>query len=366
MGGGQLALMMAEAAASAGVELTVLAASADDPASAVAAHHLVGSPRDPEMLRRLGDLTEVVTFDHELVDLDLLSRLEATGVVVRPSPRALRFSVDKAYQRTTLAAAGLPVPDFVVANDPDDPSLERFLAAHTHTVVKAATGGYDGRGVFFCHGAAEARDVVARVSPAVVEERLPLDGELAQIVVRSVGGDLLAYPTVSTVQASGMCVETSFPATLAEARRDEAVTLATRIADLSGAIGLLAVELFDVAGRLLVNEVALRPHNTGHWTIEGARTSQFENHLRAVAGHPLGSTDPVAPAAVMVNLVGGAAPARLTVPATPGVVVHDYRKAWRPARKIGHVTALAEDVERARVRAWSQARACGAAPAEVG
>ncbi len=365
MGGGQLALMMAEAAGAAGVELTVLAASPDDPAAALAAHRLVGSPRDPDALERLGDLTEVVTFDHELVDLDLLGRLEAAGVVVRPSPHALRFSVDKAYQRVTLAAAGVPVPDFVVAHHPDDPELERFLDAHVDTVVKAATGGYDGRGVFFCRGATEAREIVARVAPAVVEEHLPLDGELAQLVVRSVDGALLPYPTVSTVQANGMCVETSFPAALDAARRDEAVALATRIADLSGVVGVLAVELFDVAGRLLVNEVALRPHNTGHWTIEGARTSQFENHLRAVAGRPLGPTDPVAPAAVMVNLVGGDAPARLTTPATPGVVTHDYRKTWRPGRKIGHVTALDEDVARARVRAWEQARACGAAPAEV-
>ena len=365
VGGGQLALMMAEAAKAAEVRLTVLAASPDDPAVSLASDALVGAATDGDALARLAERVDVITFDHELVDLAQLQRLEARGVVMRPSPAALRLSVDKSFQRVRLRDAAVPVPAFVVTRDPDDPALRPFLDTHPATVVKAATGGYDGRGVVFCEGADEARRAVERFGVAVVEERLELRSELAQLVVRGPDGQTRSYPLVTTVQDHGMCVETIFPACLDAARRDEAAELAGRIAELSGVVGALAVELFDVGGRLIVNEVALRPHNTGHWTIEGARTSQFENHLRAVAGRRLGPTDPTVAAAVMVNLVGGDRPPRPARSSAPDIFVHDYRKEWRPGRKIGHVTALADDADRARVAAWSQARAIGAAPREV-
>ncbi len=362
VGGGQLARMMGEAAAAAGVRLSVLCASGDDAAVGTCDDVLVGSATDDAALRDLADRVDVVTFDHELVDLDQISALESLGVVVRPASLALRFAVDKAFQRSELARAGLPVPRFVVAGAGSPVALEQFLSeVRADVVVKVARGGYDGRGVWFPESHGDAARLVDELgSVVVVEERLDLASEAAQLVVRGADAGLLHYPLVTTVQRDGMCVETRFPADVSDEACRGAAELGERLAVLTGACGVLAVELFATATGWFVNEVALRPHNTGHWTIEGCVTSQFENHLRAVSGRPLGATEPVAGAAVMVNVVGGDAPA------TPGdagrvagVAVHDYGKSWRPGRKLGHVTALGDDVVAAHVRAWRGAVAYG-------
>ncbi len=368
VGGGQLALMMGEAATAAGVELTVLVLNEDDAAVASADHVILGDPRDEAALDRLARAVEVVTFDHELVDLDLVAALERRGVAVRPNAGALRFAVDKAYQRTRLAAAGLPVPRFCVAEGGDDPALRALLdSLGGAAVVKVARGGYDGRGVHF---PARLDDVPAIVDElgvrVVVEERIALRGEVSQLLVRAVDGSVVRYPLVTTVQSEGLCVEVRFPADEGTSLAEEAASIASRVASLVGAVGVLAVELFVTAAGLVVNEVALRPHNTGHWTIEGAATSQFENHLRAVSGRPLGSGEPRAPYAVMVNVVGGDRPGSIgAARSVPGAFVHDYGKAWRPGRKLGHVTALGDDAAGARVTAWSGARAYGTRTREV-
>ncbi len=356
VGGGQLARMMGEAAPGAGVELVVLAGSPDDPAVATCDGVEVGDARDPAALARLADRVDVVTFDHELVDLAALEALERR-VAVRPGPASLRFAVDKAVQRRALAGAGVPVPRFAVVRGADD--ARRALADFGDVVVKAARGGYDGRGVWFPDSHADAAAVVAGLdADAVIEERLDLLGEAAQIVVRGVDGEVVAYPLVTTVQRAGMCVEVDFPSGLAEPAVARARALGAQLAGLVEVIGVLAVELLVTADGLAVNELALRPHNSGHWTIEGCATSQFENHLRAVGGRPLGPTDATTPAAVMVNLVGGPRPPVAGL-GGPGVFVHDYAKEWRPGRKLGHVTALERDVGAARVGAWAEAAARG-------
>jgi 5-(carboxyamino)imidazole ribonucleotide synthase len=250
-----------------------------------------------------------------------------------------------------------------VVTSPHDPGLKGFLDSVGPPVLKAARGGYDGRGVLFPQSRVEALamiDELSRTTSVVVEERLILRGELALVVVRGVNGEFSSYPLVSTVQSNGMCVEVRYPADVDDATRHEAHRLGRKIANLVGAVGVLAIEFFRSDRGLFVNEIALRPHNTGHWTIEGARTSQFTNHLLAVSGRALGSTDPVVAAAVMVNVVGADEPGSIERAAqVPGAHVHDYGKSWRPGRKLGHVTVVGDDAGAAHVTAWESARAYG-------
>lgn len=370
VGGGQLALMMGEAAAAAGVELTVLAESPHDPASTTIPRVIVGSPHEDAALRELAAGVDVITFDHELVDLDVLTSLENDGVVFRPSPRALRFSVDKAFQRQALADAKIPVPSFVVTSDVTLETARAFLAnLRGEPVVKAPRGGYDGRGVYFPTSRVETIEIFDRLSvngDVLLEERLALRGEFAQQVVRGVDGAFELFPLVATVQSEGMCVEVRFPSELSNDLVRRANELTTQLAQLVEPVGVMAVEYFLTDAGLLVNELALRPHNSGHWTIEGATASQFSEHLRAVSGQELAPIALTKPAAVMVNVVGASregSPQRARDVA--GVFVHDYAKAWRPGRKLGHVTALGDDLASTHVRAWKSAVAYGTAAKET-
>jgi 5-(carboxyamino)imidazole ribonucleotide synthase len=203
-------------------------------------------------------------------------------------------------------------------------------------------------------------DELSATGDVLIEERLELLGEVAQLVVRGIDGAIELYPLVTTVQSDGMCVEVRVPAEVSTRLVDDASALGRKIATLIGVVGILAIELFVTSAGLVINEVALRPHNSGHWTIEGAVTSQFANHLRAVSGQPLGDTSATQPFAVMVNLVGGEEPSSLdAAQSIPGALVHDYAKSWRPGRKLGHVTALGDDAQLAHVTAWKSARAYG-------
>jgi 5-(carboxyamino)imidazole ribonucleotide synthase len=368
VGAGQLARMMGEAARDANVTLTVLAASADDSAVATADAAVIGPADDVEALDELAALVEVVTFDHELVDLDQIAALEARGVVVRPDARSLRFAADKGHQRKAFDAAGIPVPRFIVVTSTSDPMLKGFLDSVGSPVLKAARGGYDGRGVLFPQSRVETLamiDELSATTSVVVEERLTLRSEMALVVVRGLQG-YASYPLVTTVQSNGMCVEVRFPAEVDETTAHEANRLGRKIANLVNALGVLAIEFFVSERGLYVNEIALRPHNTGHWTIEGAATSQFANHLLAVSGRPLGSTEPIARAAVMVNVVGGLEPGSLeNAEHVAGAHVHDYGKSWRPGRKLGHVTVVGDDAHAAHVTAWESARAYGTGTRET-
>ncbi len=363
VGAGQLARMTHQAAIALGQSLRILAASPDDGAALVAADVLVGQHTDLDALRKLADGCDVVTFDHEHVPPEHIRALVAEGHAVYPGPDALICAQDKQVMRERLTALAIRCPRWApVALTAD---LVRFGDdAGWPVVLKAARGGYDGRGVWMVDDASTAGPLVdeltAAGTPLIVEERVALRRELAAVVARSPFGQIAAYPVVETVQRDGICVEVLAPAPgLSEDRAVEAQHLAIRIAAELGVVGILAVELFEtVDGGLVVNELAMRPHNSAHWTIEGARTSQFEQHLRAVLDYPMGSTGLTAPVVVMANVLGGE-PGGLGIDErlhhlfaeVPEAKVHLYGKQVRPGRKIGHVTVPGTDLERVRDRA---------------
>jgi 5-(carboxyamino)imidazole ribonucleotide synthase len=362
--------MMGEAARDLNLELTVLATSPDDSATTTIDHVLLGDATDADALARLADVVDVITFDHELVDLDVLDALEAGGTELRPSPRSLRYSVDKAFQRRAFSEHGLPVPRFLVVESVDDDRLTPFLDdLATPPVVKASRGGYDGRGVVVADAREDALAAIEEMATrgaVVVEERMMLRSEVAQLIARANDGTVRFYPVVTTVQRDGMCIEVRYPSGLDDATLAEARQLTGAIAELVEGVGIMAVEYFVTDAGLVINEIALRPHNSGHWTIEGATTSQFAQHLRAVSGQPLGDIEPLAPCAVMVNVVGADQPGSLDAArAVRDAFVHDYGKSWRPGRKLGHVTALGSEPTSPHVRAWESALAYGTVTQEA-
>ncbi|WP_279509696.1 5-(carboxyamino)imidazole ribonucleotide synthase [Actinomadura sp. 7K507] len=363
-GGGQLARMTQQAAIALGVSLRVLAGAPDESAAKVVSDVRVGDDRSRGDLVAFAKGCDVVTFDHEHVPGPHIEELEASGVPCRPGSAALAHAQDKLVMRDRLSALDVPCPAY--SHVPPSAPLafvEAFAREHGWPVVlKATRGGYDGKGVWIVENLdREAYALVQRLLSEGVdlmaERHVPFRRELAALVARSPYGQGAAYPIVETVQEGGICTEVISPApglpgdVAAEAQR-----LALTIADELGVVGLLAVELFETGEGLLVNELAMRPHNSGHWTIEGARTSQFEQHLRAVLDLPLGSTEPTAPCTVMANVLGGDDPDVYSryfhvMAHDPGVKVHMYGKESRPGRKIGHVTALGDDVAETRERA---------------
>jgi 5-(carboxyamino)imidazole ribonucleotide synthase len=352
VGGGQLARMTHQAAIALGLSLRVLADSAADGAAVVAADVDIGAPDDPTALLRFAKGCDVVTFDHEHVPTEQIQAMESSGVAVRPGSAALLYAQDKLAQRRRLRELGIPVPDFAPVRTVAD--VAAFGEEHGWPVVlKAIRGGYDGRGVsMLSEPPASLPDVAV-----YVEKRVPLVHELAIQVARRPSGEMRAWPVVETVQSDGICVETIAPAPrLSPALAGDAQRLGCQLAETLGVTGVLAVELFEAPGGIVVNELAMRPHNSGHWTIEGATTSQFEQHLRAIADWPLGDTTLRAPVTVMVNVLGGertdfvsGLPAALG--AVPEAHVHLYGKDPRPGRKLGHVTVLGDDVVETRERA---------------
>lgn len=350
IGGGQLARMTHQAAIALGQTLRVLAQSADEPAAQVTPDVVLGAHTDLDDLRRAAKDATALTFDHEHVPTAMLEALQAEGVNVQPPPSALIYAQDKTLMRRRLRDLGAPVPRFADVLSVAD--VERFAADVGRPIVlKATRGGYDGRGVWITNDLDEARTVAEQQLAAGVtllaEERVEMRRELAALVARSPFGQGAAWPVVETVQRDGICAVVIAPAPdLPDARALEAEGLALRIATELGVTGVLAVELFETTdGRLLVNELAMRPHNSGHWSMDGARTSQFEQHLRAVLDYPLGSTEPLAPVTVMANVLGAQDIPQMSLDERvhhlmgriPEARVHLYGKGERPGRKIGHV-----------------------------
>jgi 5-(carboxyamino)imidazole ribonucleotide synthase len=363
VGGGQLARMTHQAAIALGQSLRVLAVSPDDGAALVAADVRVGSHTDLAALREFAKGCDAVTFDHEHVPTGHIVALAAEGVAIYPGADAIVFAQDKRRMRERLTELGAPVPRWRAVTTADD--IAAFAAETGWPVVaKAVRGGYDGRGVWMLSDVAAATAVVDSGVELIVEERVPLRRELAALVARSPFGQVAAYPVVETVQRDGICVEVLAPAPeLPEALSVAAQQLAIDLATALGVVGLLAVELFETDNGIVVNELAMRPHNSGHWSIEGARTSQFEQHLRAVLDYPMGDTSLTAPAVVMANVLGGE-PGGISIDerlhhlfaSDPGARVHLYGKQVRPGRKIGHVTVLGDDMTAVRARAARAAR----------
>lgn len=370
VGGGQLARMMGEAASALDVRLRVLVEAVDGSAGSAIPGTLTGTAKDHAKITALIEGADVLTFEHELQDGDYLERLQERGVSVHPSPQALAFAQNKLVMRRRIAELGIECPRWAEIATPRE--LQKFGDdVGWPVIVKLPTGGYDGKGVrvvespddvadwFRGAGAGGLGGETRTESALLAEELVPFSRELAALVARSPSGEVRVWPVAETVQRGGVCAEVTAPAPcLSPALADRAQEIAVAIAEGLDVTGVLAVEMFAIEGedRLTVNELAMRPHNSGHWTIEGAVTSQFEQHLRAVLDLPLGETSARAQFSVMVNLLGSSlADPRAAYPELmaryPGVKIHLYGKEVRPGRKLGHVTAYGDDLDAVRDQA---------------
>jgi 5-(carboxyamino)imidazole ribonucleotide synthase len=366
IGGGQLARMMAQAAVGLGVPIRLLAEGPDVSAAQVVRDTTVGDHRDLADLRAVSDGCAVVTFDHEHVPNEHLHTLAAEGHACRPGPEALVHAQDKAVMRTRLTALGVPGPRHRVVQDADEATAFAASVGGFPVVLKTTRGGYDGKGVWVVDAPEQCEDafsVAASTGVAILaEECVDFRRELSVLVARSPSGQVATYPVVESVQVGGVCSEVTAPAPdldpdLAVAAQRVAMLVAAEL----GVTGILAVEMFETRdGRVLVNELAMRPHNTGHWSMDGAVTGQFENHLRAVLDLPLGSPAARAPWTVMVNILGGdhgEVSGDLyggyphVFARDPLLKVHLYGKDVKPGRKVGHVTAYGDDLDDVRSRA---------------
>ena len=354
VGGGQLARMMQPVAINLGIQLRVLAQSSKESAAQVIPDTVIGSHDDFETLLAFAQDCDVITFDHEHVPTEHLIRLQATGVVVRPDPSSLNFAQNKLAMRKVLSDAGIACPAWQEITEVTQ--LETFGAqVGWPLIIKTARGGYDGKGVWLVSDLAQAQQVFSEIIEqgiaVLAEQCVPFVREVAAQVARSPHGQCVAYPIVQSTQTDGICTQVIAPCPdLSPERATQAQEIAIRIADLLGVTGMLAVELFDTGSQMLVNELAMRPHNSGHWSMDGSVTSQFENHLRAVLDWPLGSPALTSPVTVMVNLLGqdvdnlqGAF--RHVMARDPGIKVHLYGKEVKPGRKIGHVNAVGENID---------------------
>jgi len=366
IGGGQLARMMAQAAVGLGVPIRLLAEGPDVSAAQVVPDSTVGDHRDLADLRSVSEGCAVITFDHEHVPTEHLLTLVAEGHACRPGPAALVHAQDKAVMRSRMADLGVPGPRSRVVADPHQVADFADSVGGFPVVLKTTRGGHDGKGVWVVSSAEDSSPAFAAAASSGVrilaEERVDFRRELAALVARSPSGQVAAYPVVESVQRDGVCSEVTAPAPdLDPGLAVQAQRIAMRVAGELDVTGILAVELFETHdGRVLVNELAMRPHNTGHWSMDGAVTGQFENHLRAVLDLPLGSPAARQPWSVMVNILGGDH-GELSedlyggyphvFARDPFLKVHLYGKEVRPGRKLGHVTAYGADLDEVRSRA---------------
>jgi 5-(carboxyamino)imidazole ribonucleotide synthase len=365
VGGGQLARMTHEAGIPLGIRFKLLSDTPQDSAAQVVSEVVIGDYRDLDTLRLFAQGCDVITFDHEHVPIGHLRVLEAEGIPVRPGPDALVHAQDKGVMRARLTGIGVPCPRHRIVADPADvvtfaaeTAGSRAEAGGFPVVLKTVRGGYDGKGVWIVRDARDAEVPFRAGVPVLAEEKVDFARELAANVVRSPHGQAVAYPVVESVQVDGVCDTVIAPAPgLSEELSARAQGMALRIAKELDVTGHLAVELFETRdGRILVNELAMRPHNSGHWTQDGATTSQFANHVRAVLDLPLGDPRPRARWTVMANVLGGDYPdmyqAYLHCMARdPGLKIHMYGKDVKPGRKVGHVNTYGDDLDQVRERA---------------
>ncbi|WP_153505841.1 5-(carboxyamino)imidazole ribonucleotide synthase [Cumulibacter manganitolerans] len=368
VGGGQLARMTHQAAIALGQSVRVLSVGPDESAALVARDVQLGTHTDLADLQALAQQCDVVTFDHEHVPGELIQRLEQAGVEVHPGSAALAHAQNKLVMRRRIADwGGAQQPRWAQVATVED--VVAFADDRWPVVLKAATGGYDGKGVWVVGSQDDAAEVVEAAAAGgfeiLAEELVPLRREVAALVARSKFGQVSAWPVVETVQEDGICVEVIAPAPdLDEDDAAQITSVAIALATELGVTGVMAVEMFQTDdGRYLVNELAMRPHNSGHWSIDGSVTSQFEQHLRAVLDYPLGATTARAPYTVMANVLGGpdGGPGidervHHLMARWPELKIHLYGKQVRPGRKIGHVTAYGADLDRLRTITRQAAR----------
>ena len=340
IGAGQLARMMVAPATALGIDLLLFAADSQDSGAQIT-HHVIGDYRNLNEVLAFAKTVDVVTFEHELIPLSVIKGLEAEGVKVYPPSSAFIYSQDKAAMREKLIDFSAPKSHVVTATD----SLSAYPV-----IAKAISGGYDGRGVWKVGSAQELQEILNHTSPLLIEELIDFDTEIAVMVARSPHGQATSWAPVETVQEDGICTITITPAEKISTQvAEKAQQIALEIAQLVGVVGVMAVEMFIKGEQIYINELAMRPHNSGHWSIEGSVTSQFEQHLRAILDLPLGSPEMNHPYAVMGNILGGEKtdmyrPYLHLMARTPSLHFHQYKKEVRPGRKIGHVTACGDDL----------------------
>ena len=340
IGAGQLARMTVAPAEALGINLLLFAESSEDSAAQIS-KHVTGDYRDLEALKEFAKRCDFVTFEHELVPLTVIKGLEAVGVKVFPTSDSFQYSQNKALMRQRLAQ--YPAPKWKVINDGDDLLEFPFIA-------KSISGGYDGRGVWKIKNHDDLDEILNEVTQLLIEELVEFDFEIAVMVARSAHGQAVTWAPTETVQSDGICTSTISPAPkLSQEMAEKAQHLALSIANDLSLIGVMAVEMFVKGDELFINELAMRPHNSGHWTIEGAKTSQFEQHLRAILDLPLGDPAMVAPHAVMGNILGGDKtdmyrPYLHLMARNPNLKFHQYKKEIRKGRKVGHVTVVGENL----------------------
>jgi 5-(carboxyamino)imidazole ribonucleotide synthase len=340
IGAGQLARMMVAPATALGVDLLLFAQDAKDSGAQVA-NHVVGDYTNLAQVLNFAQQCDVVTFEHELVPLSIIRGLEAAGVKVYPPSHAFIYSQDKAEMRKKLSE--FPAPEFQIVSEPS--AITKFPV-----IAKAISGGYDGRGVWKVATAQELQEILKTSTPLLIEELVEFDSEIAVMVARSPHGQATSWAPVETVQQDGICILTITPAQkISSSVAERAQQMALEIAQEVGVVGVMAVEMFIKGENIYVNELAMRPHNSGHWSIEGAETSQFEQHLRAILDLPLGSPAMSHAYAVMGNVLGGDKtdmyrPYLHLMARNPSLHFHQYKKDVRPGRKIGHVTACGNDL----------------------
>jgi len=340
IGAGQLARMMVAPATALGVNLILFAQSADDSGAQIT-HHVIGDYNDLESLKSFAAQCDVVTFEHELVPLSVIKGLEASGVRIYPPSTAFLYSQDKAEMRAKLQS--FPAPTWKVVTSTQEVDQYPLIA-------KAISGGYDGRGVWKINSQDELAEVLKTTPRLLIEELISFDSEIAVMVARSPHGQATSWAPTETIQEDGICTLTITPAqSVAPEIAEQAQKLALDIAQEVGVIGVMAVEMFVKGEHLYINELAMRPHNSGHWTIDGSRTSQFEQHLRAILDLPLGDPAMTHDFAVMGNILGGEKtdmyrPYLHLMARNPDIKFHQYKKEVRIGRKIGHVTAVGSDL----------------------
>ena len=343
IGAGQLARMMAVPANNLGIEFKVLASSESDSANSVTRYQVGDYSNVKDVLAFAADC-DVITFEHELVPPSVIRELEKSGVKVYPRADSFHYSQNKIAMRKKMDELGLPNPRW-------EESANGETTLTFPLIAKIPTGGYDGRGVFVIYSQEELSQLAkATGSPLLLEEKLQLDQEVSVMVARSPHGQAATWPAVLTIQRDGICVQTVTPVpNISDVLAVELQKVALTIAEGIGLVGVMAVELFIVGHSFVINELALRPHNSGHWSIEGSVTSQFEQHLRAILDLPLGETTLTAPFTVMGNILGGPKsdmyrPYLHLMARTPALKFHQYGKEVRPGRKIGHVTLTGENL----------------------
>jgi len=340
IGAGQLARMMVAPATALGVRLRLFAQSSQD-SGAQMCEHVVGDYKDLEALKKFARDCDVITFEHELIPLSVIKGLESSGVRVFPPSSAFIYSQDKAAMREKLGA--FPSPHWKVVTSASE--MDQFPL-----IAKSISGGYDGRGVWQVNSQDELEEILKTTPQLLIEELIAFDCEIAVMVARSPHGQATSWTPTETVQKDGICTLTITPAaSIDSVLAERAQQLALDIAQEVGVVGVMAVEMFIKGDNIFVNELAMRPHNSGHWTIDGSRTSQFEQHLRAILDLPLGDPAMTDEFAVMGNILGGEKmdmyrPYLHLMARNPELKFHQYKKEVRLGRKIGHVTATGSDL----------------------